>query len=60
MVTFDAILAQVLDLLQREERLSDRALKVRFGLEDEHLEALKDEIIESRQLAVDEKGIVLV
>lgn len=60
MVTFDAILAQVLDLLQREERLSDRALKVRFGLEDEHLEALKDEIIEARQLAVDEKGIVLV
>jgi hypothetical protein len=60
MVTFDAILAQVLDLLQREERLSDRALKVRFGLDDEHLEALKDEIIEARQLAVDEKGIVLV
>jgi hypothetical protein len=60
MVRFDAILAQVLDLLQREERLSDRALKVRFGLDDEHLEALKDEIIEARQLAVDEKGIVLV
>ena len=60
MVTFDAILAQVLDLLQREERLSYRALKGRFGLEDEHLEALKDEIIEARQLAVDEKGIVLV
>jgi hypothetical protein len=60
MVTFDAILAQALDLLQREERLSHRALKVRFGLDDEHLEALKDEIIEARQLAVDEKGIVLV
>jgi hypothetical protein len=60
MVTFDAILAQVLDLLQREERLSYRALKVRFGFDDEHLEALKDEIIEARQLAVDEKGIVLV
>jgi hypothetical protein len=60
MVTFDAILAQVLDLLQREKRLSYRALKVRFGLDDEHLEALKDEIIEARQLAVDEKGLVLV
>jgi len=60
MVTFDAILAQVLDLLQREERLSYRALKVQCGFDDEHLEALKDEIIEARQLAADEKGIVLV
>jgi hypothetical protein len=39
-VTFDEILAQVLDLLQPEKRLSYRALKVRFGLDDEHLEAL--------------------
>jgi hypothetical protein len=59
-VTFDELLAQVLELLQREKRLSYRALKVRFGLDDELLEALKDEIIEARQLAVDEKGIVLV
>ena len=40
-MTFDEILAQVLDLLQREKRLSYRALKVRFGLDDEHLAALK-------------------
>ena len=60
MVTFDAILAQGLDLLLREERPSYRALKVRFGLGDEHLKALKDEIIEAKQLTVDEKGIVLV
>jgi len=59
-VTFDEILAQVLDLLQREKRLSYRALKVRFGLDDEHLEALKEEIFEAKQLAVDEKGRVLV
>jgi class 3 adenylate cyclase/tetratricopeptide (TPR) repeat protein len=59
-MTFDEILAQVLDLLQRERRLSYRALKVRFGLDDDHLEALKDEIIEAKQLAVDEKGRVLV
>jgi ATP-dependent Clp protease ATP-binding subunit ClpA len=39
-MTFDEILAQVLDLLQREKRLSYRALKVRFGLDDEHLAAL--------------------
>ncbi len=59
-MTFDEILAQVLDLLQREKRLSYRALKVRFGLDDEHLEALKDEIIEAKQLAVDDRGVVLI
>jgi predicted ATPase/class 3 adenylate cyclase len=59
-MTFDEILAQVLDLLQREKRLSYRALKVQFALDDYHLEALKDEIIEAKQLAVDEKGRVLV
>jgi class 3 adenylate cyclase/tetratricopeptide (TPR) repeat protein len=59
-MTFDEILAQVLDLLQRERRLSYRAIKVRFALDDDHLEALKDEIIEAKQLAVDERGRVLV
>jgi hypothetical protein len=53
-VTFDEILVQLLDLLHREKRLSYQALKVRFGLDDEHLEALKDEIIEATQLAVDD------
>jgi tetratricopeptide (TPR) repeat protein len=59
-MTFDEILAQVLDLLQREKRLSYRALKVRFGLDDEHLAASRDEIIEAKQLAVDDRGVVLV
>src|SRR5262245_2091138 len=59
-MTFDEILVQVLDLLQRERRLSYRAIKVRFGLDDDHLEALKDEIIEAKQLAVDERDRVLV
>ena len=53
-MTFGEILDQVLDLLQREKRLSYRALKVRFGLDDEHLAALKDEIIEAKQLAMDD------
>jgi class 3 adenylate cyclase/tetratricopeptide (TPR) repeat protein len=59
-MTFDELLAQVLDLLQRDRRLSYRALKLRFGLDDELLAALKDEIIEAKQLAVDERGVVLV
>jgi hypothetical protein len=59
-MTFDEILAQVLALLQREKRLSYRALTVRFALDDDHLEALKEEIIEAKQLVVDEHGKVLV
>jgi len=57
---FDAVLAQVLDLLQREGRVSYRALKLRFQLNDEYIEALKDEIIEVKQQAIDRDGRVLV
>ena len=57
---FYAVLAQVLELLQREGRVSYRALKVQFGLDDDQLEALKDELIEAKRLAVDERGRVLV
>jgi hypothetical protein len=59
-MTFDDILAQVLDLLQREGRVSYRALKRRFDLDDNDLEDLKDEIIAAKQLASDEEGKVLV
>ena len=55
-MTFDAILAQVLDLLQHQGRVAYRALKVRFNLDDDYLEALKDELIYARRLAVDEDG----
>src|SRR6266851_3527194 len=59
-MTFDEILAQVLELLQREGRVSYRALKIRFTLDDEYLEGLKDELIAAKRLAVDEDGKVLV
>ena len=59
-MTFDEILAQVLELLQREGRVSYRALKRRFGLDDDYLEDLKDELIKAKQLARDEAGAVLV
>ena len=39
-MTFDELLAQIRDLLQREQRLSYRALKVRFHLDDDHEAAL--------------------
>src|SRR5262245_42809651 len=59
-MNFDDILAQVLVLLQREQRLSYRALQRRFALEEADLEALKDELIYAKRLAVDEENRVLV
>src|SRR5215831_16836903 len=59
-MTFDEMLAQVLALLQREKRVSYRALKVRFQLDDDLLEAVKDELIYAKKLAVDEENRVLV
>src|SRR5262245_51592265 len=59
-MTFDAILGQVLDLLQHQGRVAYRALKVRFNLDDDYLEALKDELIYARRLAVDQDGRGLV
>ena len=59
-MTFDEILAQVLDLLRRQGRVSYRALKRRFDLDDEYIEDLKAEIIQAQRLAVDEDDAVLV
>src|SRR5262249_39863595 len=57
---YDAVLAHVLDLLQREYRLSYRVLKRRLQLDDEMLEDLKEDLIYAKKLAVDEDGKVLV
>jgi class 3 adenylate cyclase len=57
---FDELLAKILHLLQQEKRLSYRALKRRFALDDEYLEDVKAEIIQAKQLARDEAGAVLV
>ena len=57
---YDAVLLQVLELLQREKRLSYRVLKRRFGLDDNDLEDLKEDLIYAKQLAVDEEGRVLI
>src|SRR5687768_11838927 len=59
-MTFDDILAQVIELLQREKRLSYRALKRRYDLDDDYLEDLKDELIYAKQRATDEDNRVLV
>jgi hypothetical protein len=57
---FYAVLEQVLDLLRQRGRVAYRVLKLQFKLDDETLEALKDELIYSQRLAVDAEGKVLV
>jgi hypothetical protein len=59
-MTFEEILAQVIEVLQREGRISYRALQRRFDLDDAYLEDVKVELIEAKQLASDENGRILV
>jgi predicted ATPase/class 3 adenylate cyclase len=57
---FYAVLARVIEILQREGRTSYRALKRQFDLDDEYLADLKVELIEVKKLAVDQDGTMLV
>jgi class 3 adenylate cyclase/tetratricopeptide (TPR) repeat protein len=57
---FEEILEQAIAMLQRRGRLTYRALKRQFDLDDAYLDDLKHEIIEGQRLAVDEQGTVLV
>ena len=56
---FDTVLAHVRQLLQRQGRVSYRALRLRFQLDDESLAALKDELIYAERVARDEEDRVL-
>ena len=56
---FYAVLDQVLALLRQRGRVSYRALKRQFDLDDAYLDDLKVEIIEVHQCAVDQ-GTMLV
>src|SRR5215831_19428551 len=57
---FYDVLDRVVDLLRRRNRVTYRALKLQFKLDDEALEILKDELLKAQRLAVDEAGEVLV
>jgi class 3 adenylate cyclase len=59
-MTFDEILAQVVEILQRQGRVSYGALKRRFELDDDYLQDIKDELISAQRLATDERGKILV
>ena len=59
-MTFYEVLAQVIELLQRQGRVSYRALKRQFELDDAYIDDLKTELIQAQRLALDEDGMVLV
>ena len=60
MMDFYMLLDQVLELLRQRGRMTYRALKRQFNLDDDVLEDLKEELIYGQRLAADENGRVLV
>src|SRR4030095_7315745 len=57
---FYEVLDQAVALLRRRGRVTYRALRREFNLDDACLEDLKDELVNAQHLAVDEQGTVLV
>src|SRR5262245_7378780 len=57
---FSEVMTQSLAWLQREGRISYRALKREFERDDEFLEDLKVELIDAQRVVVDEDGKVLI
>jgi hypothetical protein len=55
-VTFNDVLSQTIAMLQQHGRVSYRALKRQFAVDDAVLEDLKYELIEVQQRAVDHGG----
>ena len=57
---YDELVANIINLLEREKRVPYRAIKLRFGIDDDYIEGLKDELIYAKKLAIDEDNRVLV
>ena len=55
-MTFEEMLDQAMAMLQRRGRVTYRALKLQFNLDDDRLEALKEEILYSHPHMVNDDG----
>ena len=57
---FYEVLDEVLDLLRRRGRVTHRALKVQFQLDDEQMEALKEELLyaHAASVEIDDRGLI--
>ena len=59
-MTFEQLLDAAIDLLSRRHRITYAALRRQFGLDEQGLEDLKQELILGQRVARDEDGVVLV
>jgi hypothetical protein len=59
-MTFEEMLDRAMAILQRQGRVTYRALKLQLSLDDDQLEALKDEILYAHPHVVDDDGRCLV
>jgi hypothetical protein len=59
-MNFYSVVDQAIALLRQRGRVTYRALKRQFDLNDDVLEDLKAELITAQRLAVDEQGAVLI
>jgi predicted ATPase/class 3 adenylate cyclase len=59
-MTFEEVLDQALAMLQRRGRVTYRALTLQFSLDDDHLEALKDELLYAHPHVVEDNGRGLI
>ena len=59
-MTFEELLDQAIDLLRRRGRVTYRALKLHFHLDDDTLDVLKDELLYGQPRAVEAEGQGLV
>src|SRR5215471_1184416 len=57
---FYEVLERVVELLQRHRRVSYRALKVQFALDDDRLDLLKEELLYAQYPIADDHGRGLV
>src|SRR5215471_15320598 len=57
---FYEVLERVVELLQRHRRVSYRALKVQFALDDDRLDLLKEELLYAQYPIADDNGRGLV
>ncbi len=57
---FFELLSHIIELLQRGGRVYYRTLKREFGLDDDDIEDVKEELLHTKRLAGDGEGRVLV
>ena len=59
-MNFEELLDQAITMLRRRGRVTYRTLQLQFDLDDEHLEALKEELLYSQAHVLDDAGRGLV